>query len=116
MYAAVRPRFGSGPKSALRVAFFMWLTFWVSTALQSFALGNVPRGLLEMGLIDASWCDRLPPVLADRHGLFGACTATLLVGAGNQRMIRSRFQNVKPCCGSRATLTPNRDQARANRL
>jgi hypothetical protein len=51
MYAAVRPRFGSGPRTALKVAFFMWLTFWVSTALQSFALGNVPRGLLAMGLI-----------------------------------------------------------------
>jgi len=51
MYAAIRPRFGAGPKTALRVAVFMWLAFWVSTALQSFALGNVPHELVEMGLV-----------------------------------------------------------------
>ena len=50
LYAAIRPRYGAGPKTALRVAFFLWLTFWTLAALQNVALGTVPHNLVAVGM------------------------------------------------------------------
>jgi hypothetical protein len=49
LYAALRPRFGAGPKTALRAALFLWVTFWVLTALQNIALGTVPHHFVMVG-------------------------------------------------------------------
>lgn len=51
LYAAIRPRYGPGPRTALYAALFLWLTFWVFTALQSLALGTIPHRFLAIGLI-----------------------------------------------------------------
>jgi hypothetical protein len=49
LYAAIRPRYGAGPRTALLTAFFLWLTFWVLAALQNMALGTVPIHLVMVG-------------------------------------------------------------------
>jgi hypothetical protein len=51
MYAAVRPRFGTGPRTAIIVAVVMWVTYWPLVAVQQLALGTVPTGLLVIGSI-----------------------------------------------------------------
>jgi hypothetical protein len=51
MYAAVRPRLGAGPKTAIIVGFVLWIIYWPLVALQHGALGTVPSGLLVMGSI-----------------------------------------------------------------
>ena len=51
MYAAVRPRFGAGPKTAILIALVMWVIYWPLVAVQHLALGTVPGSLLWMGSI-----------------------------------------------------------------
>jgi hypothetical protein len=49
LYAAIRPRYGPGPKTAFRVALSVWVTGWILTALQNLALGSVPRDFVFVG-------------------------------------------------------------------
>lgn len=46
IYAAVRPRFGAGPKTALTVGIVLWIIYWPLVGLQHAALGTVPLGML----------------------------------------------------------------------
>ena len=51
LYATIRPRYGPGPKTAFRVALFMWATCWILTALQNLALGTVPQNVVLIGVV-----------------------------------------------------------------
>jgi hypothetical protein len=51
IYAAVRPRFGAGPATAIKVGFLVWMIYWVLVALEQTALGTVPPHLLVVGSI-----------------------------------------------------------------
>ncbi|MGA7220107.1 MAG: hypothetical protein WBX38_17460 [Candidatus Sulfotelmatobacter sp.] len=51
LYAAVRPRFGAGPRTALLIALVIWITYWPLVAMQHLALGTVPFDLLAMGSV-----------------------------------------------------------------
>ena len=51
LYAAVRPRFGAGPKTALIIAIVVWILYWPLVAVQHMALGTVPMDLLLVGSI-----------------------------------------------------------------
>ena len=49
LYAAIRPRYGAGPKTAIRAGLFLWVIYWLLVALQHLALGTVPSHLLWLG-------------------------------------------------------------------
>ena len=80
LYAAVRPRFGPGPKTAITVGLFIWLLYSGSFANFHFAIPlfpvDVPLGNLAWGLVElpvatllGAWIYREPavgPVTADR--------------------------------------------------
>lgn len=50
LYAGIHPRYGPGPKTALRVAFAVWVLNWVPATVGMITLGLFPARLL---LIDA---------------------------------------------------------------
>jgi hypothetical protein len=45
MYAAVRPRFGAGPKTAIIVGLVLWILYWPLVTIQHTALGTVPLNM-----------------------------------------------------------------------
>jgi hypothetical protein len=49
LYAAVRPRFGAGMKTAVIVGFVLWILYWPLVTIQHMALGTVPMHMLFMG-------------------------------------------------------------------
>ena len=51
LYAAIRPRFGAGPKTAIIAALVLWFVFWPLVSLEHMALGTVPVGLLTMSAV-----------------------------------------------------------------
>jgi len=51
LYAAIRPRYGAGVKTALRAGLFVWILYWPLVQLQHFALGTVPSQILTPGTI-----------------------------------------------------------------
>ncbi|HUP19961.1 MAG TPA: hypothetical protein VM778_08415 [Gemmatimonadota bacterium] len=57
-YAAARPRFGPGPKTALIVAFWLWLGGYLLSLLGYHMMGLYPDGMLVLwglvGLVEMS--------------------------------------------------------------
>lgn len=51
LYAAIRPRFGPGPRTAVCAALFVWFTAFFSGGASMAALGFMPVGLTAIGLI-----------------------------------------------------------------
>lgn len=51
IYAAIRPRYGAGPKTALLAGLLIWLPGWLTPALGYFALGNIPHHIAIVGSI-----------------------------------------------------------------
>ena len=51
IYAAVRPRLGPGPMTALKIGFLLWILYWVLVAFEHTALGTVPAHLLIVGAV-----------------------------------------------------------------
>lgn len=49
LYAAIRPRFGAGPKSAIIAASVLWMIGWLFNELEQVALGDIPHHLLIIG-------------------------------------------------------------------
>lgn len=49
LYAAIRPRYGASPKTALLAGFVLWLIYWPLVDIQHIALGAVPHKLLAIG-------------------------------------------------------------------
>lgn len=47
LYAAIRPRFGAGPKTALSAGFAVWVLAWLANA-PTIVTGLYPAGLLAM--------------------------------------------------------------------
>jgi hypothetical protein len=62
LYAAVRPRYGAGPKTAIMVALFFWLVAYFLPLLGDNLMGIMPTGMMIAG---ASW------------GLVELCVASL---------------------------------------
>ena len=50
LYAAVRPRFGPGAKTALRTGLMMWLLVYVQATISFSPMGLFPPRLLLLGL------------------------------------------------------------------
>jgi hypothetical protein len=50
LYAAIRPRYGAGPKTALWVGSFVWGLGYLLTSVTPFLLHLYPRRILAMGL------------------------------------------------------------------
>jgi len=50
VYAAIRPRFGAGPKTAVIAAVIVWLLAYVYQSLLSAAMGMFPLSLTLIGL------------------------------------------------------------------
>lgn len=50
VYAAVRPRFGPGPRTALRAALMLWLLVYVQSAIGIAPLNLFPPRLMLLGL------------------------------------------------------------------
>ena len=50
MYAAVRPRFGRGPTTAIKVAVLVWFLTYFWSATSMVAIGFSPVGLTAFGL------------------------------------------------------------------
>ena len=50
MYAAVRPRFGAGAKTAVRAGLMMWLLVYVSMTISMAPMGLFPIHLMLAGL------------------------------------------------------------------
>ncbi len=57
IYAGIRPRYGAGAKTALIAGFLLWLAGGLATALGSFALGNLPQGIIIIGGVGALVAD-----------------------------------------------------------
>jgi len=57
LYAAIRPRFGPGPKTALYAGLYVWALAYLITVLSSIPMGVLPNTLLlattAVGLIEA---------------------------------------------------------------
>jgi hypothetical protein len=66
MYAAVRPRLGPGPKTAITVGLVLWILYWPLVTVQHAALGTVPLNM---------------EVIGDIGGLAGAILGVLAGGA-----------------------------------
>jgi hypothetical protein len=49
MYAAVRTRFGPGPKTAIIVGLVLWILYWPLVTVQHTALGTVPLNIEIIG-------------------------------------------------------------------
>lgn len=49
LYAAVRPRFGAGPKTAIIVALVFWLIGYFLPLLGDHLMGLLPLGMMTMG-------------------------------------------------------------------
>lgn len=49
MYAAVRTRFGPGPKTAMIVGLVLWILYWPLVTVQHTALGTVPLNMEIIG-------------------------------------------------------------------
>jgi len=50
VYAAVRPRFGAGAKTALRTGLMMWLLVYVQATISFAPMGLIPARLMLLGL------------------------------------------------------------------
>jgi hypothetical protein len=50
LYAAIRPRYGAGPKTALGVGAFVWGLGYLLTSVTPFLLHLYPRRILAVGL------------------------------------------------------------------
>ena len=50
LYAAIRPRFGAGPKTAIIAALFAWFGVYVYQTVIGFGLGMMPPKVLVIGL------------------------------------------------------------------
>ena len=50
VYAAVRPRFGPGPKTAVRTALMLWLLVYVQVTISFAPMGIFPARIMWMGL------------------------------------------------------------------
>jgi len=50
MYAAVRPRFGAGAKTAVRAGLMMWLLVYVQVTISFGPMGLFPAWLMWLGL------------------------------------------------------------------
>jgi hypothetical protein len=51
LYAAVRPRFGAGAKTAIRTGLVMWLLVYVSSTISMAPMGLFPARLMLIGLL-----------------------------------------------------------------
>ena len=49
LYAAIRPRFGAGAKTACIAGFVVWIIYWPLVNLQHMALGIIPMNMLVIG-------------------------------------------------------------------
>ena len=58
LYARLRPRYGGGPKTALRSGLAVWVVFWVIPLMAIAPMDLFPNSLLAtaigLGLVDAS--------------------------------------------------------------
>jgi hypothetical protein len=50
VYAAVRPRFGAGPRTALRTGLLLWLLVYVQSAISLAPMAFMPPRLMMLGL------------------------------------------------------------------
>ena len=50
VYAAVRPRFGAGPKTAVRTALMLWLLVYVQVTISFAPMGIFPTHIMWIGL------------------------------------------------------------------
>jgi hypothetical protein len=50
-YAAIRPRFGAGPKTAMIAALFAWFGVYFYTNILFWAFGLVPNNMLPIALV-----------------------------------------------------------------
>jgi len=50
LYAAVRPRFGAGSRTAIRTGLMMWLLVYVQATISMAAMGLFPARLMLLGL------------------------------------------------------------------
>lgn len=50
LYAAIRPRYGAGPRTALRVGSFVWGLGYLLTSVTPFLLNLFPRRIFAIGL------------------------------------------------------------------
>ena len=51
VYAAVRPRFGAGPKTAVRTALMLWLLVYVQVTISFAPMGLFPARIMLLGLL-----------------------------------------------------------------
>ena len=51
IYAGIRPRFGAGPRTALLAGLVLWVVSKLAMALDLFAIGMLPSGILAGQLI-----------------------------------------------------------------
>ena len=51
LYAAIRPRYGAGPKTALYVGSFVWGLGYLLTSVTPFLLNLYPRRIFAIGLM-----------------------------------------------------------------
>ncbi len=78
IYAAIRPRFGSGPKTALRSRIMLWAISKLATSLDLIALGILPNKIIAGELI----------------GSLVATLAAVFVGAWLYGQIRGPFSGL----------------------
>ena len=50
VYAAIRPRFGAGAKTALRTGLMLWLLVYVQVTISFSPMGIIPARLMLLGL------------------------------------------------------------------
>jgi hypothetical protein len=50
LYAAIRPRFGPGPKTALMAGVFVWILAYLFPTIAQLNMGMLPTGLAWLGL------------------------------------------------------------------
>jgi MFS family permease len=51
LYAAIRPRYGAGPKTAIRAGFAVWLLGYLLMSLFPIVTGLFPAGLMTIALV-----------------------------------------------------------------
>jgi hypothetical protein len=51
LYAAIRPRYGAGPKTAITAGFAVWCLGYVLAAVTPFALKLFPASVIAIGLV-----------------------------------------------------------------
>jgi hypothetical protein len=51
IYAAIRPRFGPGPKTAVIAGITMWVIAWLLVSASFFAAGMYPTGLMVTTIV-----------------------------------------------------------------